>query len=148
MVKPASATTTEPVSRLDASLARNRITDATSSGRPPRPMGVSRSHCSPMSRRRLGPQISADTAVIGVTGLSAAGFSMARLEEAALSSSMMAVARRTIVLADSSKFGVDAFARVAGCAEVEYLVTDAAPPPDLAAALEQAGVQVLVAPPA
>lgn len=93
-------------------------------------------------------QISADTAVIGVTGLSAAGFSIARLEEAALSSSMIKVARRTIVLADSSKFGVDAFAQVAGCAEVEYLVTDAAPPPEIAAALEQAGVQVLVAPPA
>lgn len=93
-------------------------------------------------------QISADTAVIGVTGLSANGFSIARLEEAALSSSMIRVARRTVVLADHSKFGVDAFARVAGLAEVEYLVTDAAPPPGIAAALEQAGVRVLVAPPA
>ena len=93
-------------------------------------------------------QISADTAVIGVTGLSAAGFSIARLEEAALSSSMIKVARRTVVLADRSKFGVDAFAHVAGFADVEYLVTDAAPPPEIAAALEQAGVQVLVAPPA
>ena len=61
---------------------------------------------------------------------------------------MIKVARRTVVLADRSKFGADAFAHVAGFADVEYLVTDAAPPADIAAALGQAGVQVLVAAPA
>jgi len=91
-------------------------------------------------------RISADTAVIGVTGMSTDGFSIARLEEASLSSSMVEVARRTIILADSSKFQVAAFAHVTGFSDVEYLVTDAAPPPEIAAALEQAGVQVLVAP--
>lgn len=92
-------------------------------------------------------RISADTAVIGVTGVSADGFSIARLEEAAVSASMIEVARRTVILADSSKFQVAAFAHVTGFAEVQHLVTDAAPPPEIAAALEQAGVQVLVAPP-
>lgn len=92
-------------------------------------------------------RISADTAVIGVSGISAQGFSIARLEEAAVSSGMIEVARRTIVLADCSKFDVAAFAHVAGFGDVEHLVTDAPPPPEIAAALEQAGVQVLVAPP-
>ncbi len=90
-------------------------------------------------------RISADTAVIGVTGMSTDGFSIARLEEASLSSGMIEVAQRTIILADSSKFQVTAFAHVTGFADVEYLVTDAAPPPEIAAVLEHAGVQVLVA---
>lgn len=92
-------------------------------------------------------RISADTAVIGITGMSAGSFSIARLEEAAVSSSMVEVARRTIVLADSSKFQAAAFAQVAGFADVQHLVTDAPPPPEIAAALAEAGVQLLIAPP-
>lgn len=90
-------------------------------------------------------RISADTAVIGVSGMSETGFSISRLEEAAVSSGMIAVARRTIVLADSSKFQTAAFAHVTGLADVQYLVTDAPPPRGLALALERAGVQVVVA---
>ncbi len=86
----------------------------------------------------------ADTAVIGVTGLSAGGITMGRLEEAAETASMIAAAKRTIVLADCSKFDVSAFARIAPLDSIEHLVTDAAPPPEIATALEQAGVQVLV----
>ncbi len=92
-------------------------------------------------------RISADTAVIGITGMSAGGFSIARLEEAAASSSMIEVARRTIILADSSKFQIAAFAHVTDFADVQHLVTDAPPPPEIAAALVEAGVQLLVAPP-
>jgi DeoR/GlpR family transcriptional regulator of sugar metabolism len=92
-------------------------------------------------------RINADTAVIGVSGMSDDSFSMARLEEAAVSSSMIKIARRTIILADSSKFEAIAFAHVADFADVQHFVTDAPPPPEMAAALEQAGVQVLVASP-
>ena len=90
---------------------------------------------------------SADTAVIGVTALSTAGVTMGRLEEAAETASMVGLAKRTIVLADQSKFNVAAFATIAGFDCIEHLVTDAEPPPDIAAALERAGVQVLVCPP-
>ncbi|RYB02078.1 DeoR/GlpR family DNA-binding transcription regulator [Lichenibacterium ramalinae] len=86
----------------------------------------------------------ADTAVIGVTGLSAAGLTMGRLEEAAGTAAMIAAARRTIVLADASKFDVAAFARIAPLDAIEHLVTDAPPPAAVAAALDAAGVQVLV----
>ena len=92
-------------------------------------------------------RISADTAVVGVTGLSASGFSIARLEEAAATSSMMQVAQRTIVLADSSKFQIDAFAHVAEFANVQHLITDAPLPAEIAAALAEAEVEVLIAPP-
>ncbi|WP_428391042.1 DeoR/GlpR family DNA-binding transcription regulator [Lichenicoccus sp.] len=90
-------------------------------------------------------RISADTAVIGVTGVCDGGFSIARLEEAAASSSMVRVAKRTIILADSSKLRTTAFAHVTDFTDVEHLVTDAEPAPDIAAALVEAGVEVLVA---
>ena len=90
--------------------------------------------------------ISADTAVIGSTGLSAQGISMGRLEEATETVSMMNVAKRTIVVIDSSKFNVSAFATVAGFDRIHHLVTDQRPPDDIAAALDRAGVQVLVCP--
>ncbi|UDL93306.1 DeoR/GlpR family DNA-binding transcription regulator [Lichenihabitans sp. PAMC28606] len=86
----------------------------------------------------------ADTAVIGVTGLSASGISMGRLEEATETASMIAVAKRTIVLADQSKFDIAAFAQIATLGAIQHLVTDAEPPPEIAAALERAGVQVLI----
>ena len=90
-------------------------------------------------------RINADTAVLGVTGLSPDGFSIARLEEAAASSSMARVAKRTIILADSSKFNAAAFAHVADFSEVQHLVTDIAPSGAIAEALAEAGVEILVA---
>ena len=91
------------------------------------------------------PLISVDTAIIGVGGLSAKGCSIGKLEEATATKEMMSVCQRTILLADSSKFDVQAFASVAGFDQVEYLVTDKTPPGALAASLEEAGVQVVIA---
>ncbi|MGP2435560.1 DeoR/GlpR family DNA-binding transcription regulator, partial [Listeria monocytogenes] len=76
--------------------------------------------------------------------LSAAGITMGRLDEATETASMVALARRTIVLADHSKFNTSAFATIAAYDRIEHLVTDAVPPTDIADALERAGVQVLV----
>ena len=86
----------------------------------------------------------ADTAVIGVTAVSAAGLSMGRLDEASETAAMIGVAKRTVVVADASKFRATAFAQVASFERIQHLVTDAAPPPDIAAALDSANVQVLV----
>lgn len=91
------------------------------------------------------PQISVDTAIIGIGGISARGCSIGKLEEALATKEMMSVCGRTILLADSSKFDVQAFASVATFEHVEYLVTDTLPTGSLAAALDEAGVQVMVA---
>nr|WP_321983815.1 DeoR/GlpR family DNA-binding transcription regulator [uncultured Lichenicoccus sp.] len=91
------------------------------------------------------PQISVDTAVIGVSGLSAKGCSISKLEEATATKEMMAACERTIILADSSKFDIQAFALVADFDRIEYLVTEAQPEGDLLAALEEAGVKIVVA---
>lgn len=89
-------------------------------------------------------RISVDTAIIGVTGVDATGLSISRLEESKETVEMMEAARRVIVIADSAKFGVNAFAHVADFNRIQYLVTDAAPPPDIAEALGQAGVEVIL----
>ena len=89
-------------------------------------------------------RISVDTAVIGVTGLDATGLSISRLEESQETVEMMEAARRVIVLADSTKFGVNAFAHVADFNRIQCLVTDEKPPPDIAEALGQAGVEVIL----
>ena len=58
---------------------------------------------------------------------------------------MISRASRVAILADASKFGVPLFAQVADLGRADYLVTDQAPPEDLANALADAGVTVMVA---
>jgi DeoR/GlpR family transcriptional regulator of sugar metabolism len=91
-----------------------------------------------------GP-LSADTAIIGVGGVSVRGLSTTMLEEATMIAAMMASARRVIVLADAAKFGATVLAHIAPLARVHVLVTDAQPPPSLAVALDDAQVEVIVA---
>jgi DeoR family glycerol-3-phosphate regulon repressor/DeoR family fructose operon transcriptional repressor len=91
--------------------------------------------------------ISVDTAVLGVSGLNAQkGISTSVLGEASMFAEMIASAERTIVLADATKFGRNAFAHIAPLAAVNVLVTDAPPPDDLARALGEANVEIVVAP--
>ena len=104
------------------------------------------------ARITLGPvgfvgtgDISADTAVIGVGGVTIEGCSTSDLAEATMMANMIAAARRTIIVADSSKFGRHAFARVAPLERIDILVTDARPPDDFMQALETAGVDVVLA---
>lgn len=89
--------------------------------------------------------IAADTAIIGVGGVDAAGCWTSHLAEAVMMTAMVEAARRTIVVADSGKFGRHAFVNVATFDKVAAFVTDADPPPDLRAALETAGTRLIVA---
>lgn len=106
-----------------------------------------------VSKVTIGPvafpdsdRIGIDTAVIGVRAMDAQrGIATASVAEAAMISNMMAFARRTIVVADATKFASNAFATIAPLGEIDMLVTNAEPPAPLAAALEAAGVQVIIA---
>ena len=89
--------------------------------------------------------INVDTAVIGVGGVNAHGCSTSLLAEANMMLQMIAASRRTIIVADSSKFGHRAFAEVVLLNQIDVLVTDAQPPEDMSTALETAGVKVIVA---
>lgn len=90
--------------------------------------------------------ISADVAVIGVGGVAAqAGFTTTNLQEAQMMAEMIVSAQRTIVVADSSKFGRNAFAHIVRLDTVDMLITDRAPDRELHDALSKASVEIVVA---
>jgi DeoR family transcriptional regulator, fructose operon transcriptional repressor len=90
--------------------------------------------------------ITVDSAVIGVGGIAIKeGLTTTVLEECSMILAMICAARRTIVLADATKFGHRSFAHIATLERIQILVTDEAPPIDLAQALQESGVEVIVA---
>jgi DeoR/GlpR family transcriptional regulator of sugar metabolism len=94
-----------------------------------------------------GMDITVDSAVIDVDGITVKeGLSKSNPEEALMTSQMIAAAQRTIVVADSSKFGRKSFARIGPLGSMQVLITDKEPPDDLAHALAEARVEVLIAP--
>ena len=94
-----------------------------------------------------GPEedIRCDLALIAVAAVDESGYSTSNLGDAAMMSEMMQRAERTAILADSTKLGRRLFAQVSPLEKADYIVTDAEPPAELAAALAQADVQVLTA---
>ncbi|NEE01004.1 DeoR/GlpR transcriptional regulator [Phytoactinopolyspora halotolerans] len=87
-----------------------------------------------------------DLAIIAVGAIDAeGGFSTSNLGEAAMMAEMMDHATTVAVLADHSKFGRRLFAQIADLGRADYLLTDSEPPPEVADALDEAGVKVLVA---
>jgi DeoR family glycerol-3-phosphate regulon repressor len=66
-------------------------------------------------------------------------------EEAELARMALSRSDSRIILSDSSKFGKTALVKVCDFSEINQLITDAMPPPDLTAALDKAGVVVSVA---
>ena len=94
-----------------------------------------------------GMDITVDCAVVGVDGVTAKeGLTIAVLEEALMTSAMIAAARRTVVLADHSKVGNGSFVHVCALESIHALVTDEEPTGDLAQALKKARVEVIIAP--
>jgi DeoR family transcriptional regulator of aga operon len=89
---------------------------------------------------------SLDLAVLGVDGISGKfGATTVHEGEAEASRQIAAVARRVVVVADSTKLGRSTFARICRLDEIDALVTDAPVPAELAADLATAGVEVVVA---
>jgi DeoR family transcriptional regulator, fructose operon transcriptional repressor len=92
-------------------------------------------------------EISVDAAVLGVSGITPEKeIATTILEETSMLAGMISSAGRTIILADSSKLGRTAFGQFAPLSAIDILVTDSPPPCDLADALAEAEVEVIVAP--
>lgn len=89
-----------------------------------------------------------DRVFIGVSGLIESGFYDYSIEDTEVKRVFIERAEHVVVLCDSSKFDHRSLARVCGLEAVDVLVTNAAPPPHLAAALAAAQVEVVVAGPA
>jgi DeoR/GlpR family transcriptional regulator of sugar metabolism len=91
--------------------------------------------------------LSVDSAILGVGGITEDGIFANLLQEATMTASMIAAARRTIVLADSTKFDQKLFGHIASLGQLDILVTDAEPPKKISEVLDEFKVQVVVAPP-
>lgn len=91
-------------------------------------------------------RLHADHAVLTIGAIDPAGIFMDfNADEAYVARAMMASARQTTVLADSSKLGRRALFQVCEARQVHRVVTDKEPPVPLREALRAAGVEVLVA---
>jgi len=87
-----------------------------------------------------------DLAFIGTNGVSASfGLSTPDPDEAAVKRAIIASARRVVVLADAEKFDGELLVSFGRLADLDILVTDAQPPADLVAALDDADVEVWIA---
>lgn len=107
--------------------------------------GLTAAAVGPAALAQLGA-LRVDLAFIGANGLSAGfGLSTPDEDEAAVKHAMIRAGRRAIVVADSSKFDVEALTRFATFDEVDGLVSEAAPTGGLASALAEAGVEAVVA---
>ena len=91
-------------------------------------------------------RIRPDIAFIGANGIhSAFGLSTPDPEEAAVKAAFVQSARRIVVLADSSKLDAETLVQFASLKDLDTLITDSEPSPELAAALADAGVDVVIA---
>lgn len=88
----------------------------------------------------------ADVAFIGTNALTVDhGLSTADAQEAAVKSSMVTNARKVVVLCDSTKLGNDYLVSFAPLDAVDAVVTDLAAPQSLVAALNESGIEVVLA---
>src|SRR5215203_2653559 len=89
-------------------------------------------------------QLRADVAFLGASGvdddLSVVDSTMV---EVPIKRAMIGSAAKTVLLADSAKFGMRGAVRVCGAAELDVLVTDDAAPAAACEALRRAGVEVI-----
>ena len=107
----------------------------------------------PQSFELVGPlggallkEVTLDIALLGVDALDVGLGAAAHHEgEAAMNSLMVARAKKVVVIADSSKLGGHAFARICPIAKIEVLVTDSTAPETEIHRFRDAGVQVIVA---
>lgn len=88
----------------------------------------------------------ADVAFMGTNGISAErGLTTPDIVEASVKKALIGAARRTVVLADHLKFGRQDFALVAPLSAIDTVITDARTDAELAAEIEAAGPQVVIA---
>ncbi|MDT8898252.1 DeoR/GlpR family DNA-binding transcription regulator [Thermanaerothrix sp. 4228-RoL] len=95
---------------------------------------------------RIYNELHVDKAFIGVGGISLDdGLTEYNFEDTQIKKVLLRTAREKIVVADSSKFGVTAFASIAPLTAIDCLITDDKVSPEIVEALQQAGIKVIIA---
>ncbi|QIB34576.1 DeoR/GlpR family DNA-binding transcription regulator [Ancylobacter pratisalsi] len=88
-----------------------------------------------------------DAAVLGTSGITAEGFFDYSFEDTDMKRVYLRRSGLRILLCDSAKFQRMSLVQVGAFSEISMLITDAEPPPRIAAALTAARVDVRIAPP-
>ncbi len=97
---------------------------------------------------RIYQELHVDKAFIGVGGISLEdGLTEYNLEDTQIKQVLLRTAREKIVVADSSKFGITAFASIAPLSAIDAIVTDTNAPYAMVEALEKMGIQVYLTEP-
>ena len=95
---------------------------------------------------RILAECSFSKVYMGVDGIDFEyGITTTEMREAALNQKMIAAAQKTIVLADSSKFGRRGFARIADIDAVDIIITDAGVSPKVIKKVEDLGIELIIA---
>ena len=95
---------------------------------------------------RILDQCSFSKLYLGVDGIDLDyGISTTDMREATLNQKMIAAAQKTIVLADSSKFGRRGFAKIADIEAVDIFITDAGISPKVIKKIEDLGIELIIA---
>jgi DeoR family transcriptional regulator of aga operon len=96
----------------------------------------------PLSHRILA-DLSLDIAFIGVDGIDETGATAHHEGEANINQLIVSRAAKVVVVADSSKLGQRAFARICELSEIDTLVTDAQADESQLAIFKEAGIDVI-----
>lgn len=84
---------------------------------------------------------------LGVDGIDPEyGLSTTHIQEACLNQAMIAAATKTIVLADSSKFGRRGFSKICNMSDIDWVITDSGISPKMLEAIEEQGVKMTIVP--
>ena len=95
---------------------------------------------------RILDQCSFSKLYLGVDGIDLEfGITTTEMREAALNQKMMAAAQKTIVLADSTKFGRRGFAKIADIEAIDLIITDAGISPKTVKKIEDLGIELIIA---
>ncbi len=90
--------------------------------------------------------VSCSKLFIGCDGIDfESGITCATIQEARLTKAMMKAASKTVVLADSSKFGRRGFGKIGEIEDIDIIITDSGISDTLKEQIEEAGVQVIIA---
>ncbi|RYZ49282.1 MAG: DeoR/GlpR transcriptional regulator, partial [Chitinophagaceae bacterium] len=82
---------------------------------------------------------------LGVDGIDAEfGLTTTNMMEAQLNKAMIKAAQKTVVLADSSKFGKRGFGRICGLEDIEQVITDSNISEHMAETLQGMGIEVTI----
>ena len=94
---------------------------------------------------RMLQDFSCSKLYLGVDGIDLEyGLSTTNLMEAGLNRAMIRTAQKTIVLADSSKFGRRGFSKICDLSDVDQIITDSNVSPHTLAQLRSQGIEVTV----